>query len=99
MTGHARWLAHYDEGVPATLAPDPERTLLDCLDDLVRDRPEAAAVLFKGATLTWKALQRDSDALAVALAGLGAKRGDCIGLILPNCPQFLIVQFAIWKIG
>ena len=29
MTPAASWLAHYDAGVPATLAPYPDRTLLD----------------------------------------------------------------------
>lgn len=99
MAERAPWLAHYDPGVPATLGPYPQRTLLDSLADLARDRPDAAAVLFKGATRSWSDLQRESDALAVALAGLGAKRGDIVALLLPNCPQFLVAQFAIWKIG
>jgi hypothetical protein len=29
MTPSAPWLAHYDAGVPATLSPYPDRTLLD----------------------------------------------------------------------
>jgi long-chain acyl-CoA synthetase len=99
MAERAPWLAHYDPGVPATLEPYPNRTLLDSLTDLARERPDAPAVLFKGATITWSALERESDALAVALAGLGVKRGDRVALLLPNCPQFLVAQFAIWRIG
>ncbi len=99
MTGRAPWLAHYDTGVPASLAPYPERTSLDTLADLARERPDGAAVLFKGATITWSDLQRESDALAVALTELGATRGDCVALLLPNCPQFLIAELAIWKVG
>ena len=27
------------------------------------------------------------------------RRGDRVALLLPNCPQFFIAQFAAWKIG
>jgi long-chain acyl-CoA synthetase len=93
------WLAHYDEGVPPTLAPYPARTLLDYFDDSVRERPQQVALLYKGASLTYVELDRLSDALASAFKGLGVQRGDRIALLLPNCPQFFIAQYAAWKIG
>ena len=99
MTASAPWLAHYDEGVPATLAPYPSRTLVDYLADAARDRPRQAALLFKGAALTYSELDRLSDACAAAFRSLGVQRGDRIALLLPNCPQFLIAEFAAWKIG
>jgi hypothetical protein len=34
----ASWLEHYDEGMPATLGPYPERTLLDDLADAAAGR-------------------------------------------------------------
>jgi long-chain acyl-CoA synthetase len=95
----APWLAHYDTGVPHSLAPYPRRTLIDYLDDSARDRPDRPALLFKGATLTWRELARQSDACASALTALGIQRGDRVGLLLPNCPQFVIAQFGAWKIG
>jgi long-chain acyl-CoA synthetase len=99
MSGTAPWLAHYDEGVPATLAPYPNRTLVDYLADAARDRPQQAALLFKGARLTYGELDRLSDAGAAAFRFLGVGRGDRVALLLPNCPQFLIAEFAAWKIG
>jgi len=100
MTGLAApWLAHYDEGVPASLAPYPQRTLVDYLADAAGDRPQQAALLFKGATLTYRELDRLSSACAAAFRSLGVRRGDRVALLLPNCPQFLIAQFAAWKIG
>ena len=95
----APWLAHYDAGVPASLLPYPDRTLVDYLEDSARARPDRPAVLFKGATLTWREIERLSDACASAFAALGIARGDRIALLLPNCPQFLIAQFGAWKIG
>jgi long-chain acyl-CoA synthetase len=93
------WLAHYDPGVPHTLAPYPERTLLDYVSDSLRERPEHPAFLFKGRGFTLAELQRTSDAFAVALASLGVKRGDRVAAMLPNCPQFFIAELATWKLG
>ena len=95
----APWLAHYDPGVPPTLAPYPARTLLDCFADGVRARPDAPVLLFKGAALTHRQLDEEADAFAVALQKLGVKHGDRVALLLPNSPQFLVAQFAAWRLG
>jgi long-chain acyl-CoA synthetase len=94
-----QWLAHYDQGVPETLGPYPERTLPDDLAEAVAQRPEAPALLFKGRTISHGELDRRSDAFAAALAGLGVAKGDRVALLLPNCPQFLICELGAWKAG
>ncbi len=99
MSVDAPWLAHYDAGVPASVGPYPDRTLLDYLSDGARERPRHPALLFKGATITYGDLERLSDACAAAFASLGVRRGDRVALILPNCPQFFIAQFGAWKLG
>jgi long-chain acyl-CoA synthetase len=95
----APWLDHYDAGVPETLAPYPDRTLLDDVAEAVAQRPDAPAVLFKGRTVSHGELERASDAFAAALAGLGVAKGDRVALLLPNCPQFLICELGAWKAG
>jgi long-chain acyl-CoA synthetase len=99
MISAAPWLDHYDPGVPATLAPYPRRTLVDYLADAARERPDRPAILFKGSTVSWRALERLSDASAAAFEALGIRRGDRIALLLPNCPQFVIAEFGAWKVG
>ena len=94
-----QWLQHYDQGVPDTLSPYPDRTLLDDLAEAVAERPDAPALLFKGRTVTHGELDRLSDAFAAALAGLGVAPGDRVALLLPNCPQFLIGELGAWKAG
>jgi len=64
------WFSHYDEGVPRTLRPYPERTLLDYIADSARERPDHPALLFKGLRVSYGELERLSDAFAVSLAGL-----------------------------
>jgi long-chain acyl-CoA synthetase len=99
LTTGAPWLAHYDPGVPATLTPYPNRTLVDYVADAARNQPNSPALLFKGAKVTYGKLDRLSDACAAAFAALGITRGDRVGLLLPNCPQFFIAQFGAWKLG
>ncbi|MGE0448297.1 MAG: long-chain fatty acid--CoA ligase [Vicinamibacterales bacterium] len=98
-TTRAPWLAHYDRGVPDSLAPYPNKTLLDYVTELARSHSGAPALLFKGATMTWAELERDSDRFAAALAHLGVRRGDRVALLLPNCPQFFVAELAAWKLG
>jgi long-chain acyl-CoA synthetase len=93
------WLRHYDEGVPRTLRPYPERTLLDYIADSAREHPDSPALLFKGLRVTYGELERLSDAFAVALDGLGVKKGDRVALLLPNSPQFIIAEVGAWKAG
>ena len=93
------WLQGYDEGVPATLEPYPERTLVDYLSESARNWPDRPALLFKGSKISYRRLEEDSDAFAAALVAIGVKRGDRVALCLPNCPQFMVAEFAAWKAG
>jgi long-chain acyl-CoA synthetase len=99
MTDARLWLAHYDADVPATLAPYPERTLLDYLSETVRAHPDRPAIIFKGGRMSYAELEAESDAFAAALVASGLATGDRVALCLPNCPQFLIAEFGAWKAG
>ena len=99
MNPQTPWLGHYDPGVAPTLAPYPRRTLLDYVSESAARDPRHPAILFKGSTITYGALERLSDACAAAFTTLGIRRGDRIALVLPNCPQFLIAELGAWKIG
>jgi long-chain acyl-CoA synthetase len=99
MSRSAPWLDHYDADVPKTLGSYPNRTLLDYLDDAVREQPSAPALLFKGGAVSWADLDRLSDAFAAGLGSLGVAPGDRVALLLPNCPQFFIAELGAWKVG
>jgi len=93
------WLAQYDPDVARSLAPYPEKTLLDYLALLARQHGDRPALLFKGATVAYGQLARESDAFAAALAAHGVRPGDRVALVLPNAPQFFVAQFGAWKAG
>lgn len=93
------WLSHYDDDVPATLEPYPDRSLTDYLRDSATRWPDRPALLFKGSAVSYRQLDDQSNALAAALVSMGIERGDRVALCLPNCPQFLLAEFAAWKVG
>src|SRR5262249_54984132 len=51
------------------------------------------------ASLTFHDLKTQADALAGALARLGIVKGDRVGIMLPNCPQYIVASFAILRLG
>lgn len=93
------WHRNYDEGVPGTLHPYPERTLVDYLRETAEEWPRRTALLFKGASISYGDLERSSDRFANGLASMGILPEDRVALILPNSPQFIIAEVGAWKAG
>ena len=92
------WLKHYDYWVPHHVSY-PRRPLTEILDTSAIEVPDHAATAFFGATLTFGRLKVRSDRFATALAELGIVKGDRVGIMLPNCPQYIIAAFAILRHG
>src|SRR4051812_14152865 len=95
----SRWLANYDPDVPHSLEPYSDLTLLDYLRDASAKWPDKPALLFKGATVSYRRLDRESDTFAAALHAMGVKPGDRVAICLPNSPQFVVAEFGAWKVG
>jgi long-chain acyl-CoA synthetase len=77
----------------------PEVPLTRLLDDAAKDFPETEAIHFLGYTLTYRQLLDKVDRFASALTALGVRKGDRVGLVLPNCPQHVVAIFAAARIG
>jgi len=92
------WLRHYDYWVRSQLSY-PGRPLGDILNITAVERPDRPATQFLGAQLTFLDLKRRADALAASLAQLGIVKGDRVGIMLPNCPQYIIAAFAVLRLG
>jgi long-chain acyl-CoA synthetase len=93
------WLNNYDKGVPHTLQPYPDITLLDVIKENAAQGRGQAMIWFKGNTISYQKFVEYVELLARALAGLGVKKGDRVALMMPNCPQIIISQFAVWRAG
>jgi long-chain acyl-CoA synthetase len=92
------WLARYDEGVPHHI-DYPEVPLFHLLEEAARKYPDSPCTIFKGAKVSYREMNELTDRLAAGLASLGVKKGDRVGIFMPNTPQFVLAYFAILKLG
>ncbi|WKZ35544.1 MAG: long-chain fatty acid--CoA ligase [Anaerolineales bacterium] len=92
------WQKNYDRGVPFTIEY-PKAPLFYFLEEAARKYPDRACTIFKGAVVTYKEMNEISDRVAAALVDMGLKKGDRVGIFMPNTPQFVMVYYGILKAG
>ena len=92
------WLKHYDEGVPHSLEY-PDINLIELLQTSARQYPDTPCTIFKGGKISYSEMNERTDRLAAGLAALGVKKGDRVGIFMPNTPQFVMAYFGILKAG
>jgi long-chain acyl-CoA synthetase len=92
------WLAHYDKGVPHTIEY-PKVPLFYFLEETARKYPDRACTIFKGAVISYREMNALTDHMAAALVEMGVKKGDRVGMFMPNTPQFVIAYYGILKAG
>ncbi len=100
------WLKHYDKHVPPSI-DYPHIPLDRFLADSAARYPETTATVFGArvgsrvmdAGMSYRQLDAQVNRFAAGLQKLGIKKGDRVGIMLPNCPQFVIAAYAIWRIG
>jgi long-chain acyl-CoA synthetase len=92
------WLAHYDKGVPKTINY-PAVPIFHFLGESAKKYPDQPCTIFKGAAISFKEMDAITDKLAAGLAKIGVKKGDRVGIFIPNTPQFVMVYFGILKAG
>lgn len=92
------WLALYPEWLPHNVDSAASNALA-MFERILQTNAGAPAIHYFENTLTFRELDRSSDALAVGLAQRGVGRGDRVGVFLQNVPQYAISVLAIWKLG
>jgi len=92
------WQQNYDKGVPNTIEY-PKAPLFHFLEEAARKYPDRACTIFKGAVITYKEMNAITDRVAAALVDMGVKKGDRVGIFMPNTPQFVMVYYGILKAG
>ena len=95
---HRPWHDYYDEGIPSSLTY-PAVPIFHFLEDSAKKYPDKPCTIFKGAEISYKEMSKITDQLAAALVGLGVKKGDRVGILIPNTPQFVMAYFAVLKAG
>jgi long-chain acyl-CoA synthetase len=92
------WLVHYDKGVPQSIQYPPV-PIFHFLEESARKYPDQPCTIFKGENISFREMNAITDKLAAGLAGMGLKKGDRVGIFIPNTPQFVMAYFGILKAG
>jgi cyclohexanecarboxylate-CoA ligase len=82
-----------------------ERTVLDCLEDRLREQPDKVfvtdhnAMTGRSTSLSFRNLNRVSTRLAAGLSAHGISAGDVVAMQLPNWWEMLALHIACMRIG
>lgn len=96
------WLKSYKLGpykLEKSLAPYPIEPVFKALDQAAAKYPGQTAILFQDRAIKYSQLRILVDKFATALSEIGVIKGDRVCLFLPNCPEFIISDWAILKTG
>jgi long-chain acyl-CoA synthetase len=92
------WLAHYDQGVPPGI-DIPDISLVDLLEEAVEAYGNAACLTYAGRSMTYKQVSDQVRQIAAFFLEQGLKKGERVGIFLPNTPEFVISYYGILKAG
>jgi long-chain acyl-CoA synthetase len=92
------WLKSYPSHLNWEHAYEPS-AVGSLLDRTVSDYPGSTCTNFLGRKLTYAEISQLVDKAAAGLQRLGIVKGSKVGLMLPNCPTFIVHYFAALKLG
>ena len=93
------WKKSWDEGITDL---DPSRweiTYPDLVRSTFRDFPNKRALTFLGVDFTFGELDRYASRFARMLLSRGFKKGDVVGIDLPNIPEYVIAWLGSHRAG
>lgn len=93
------WLEHYQQGVPQEINPNEFSSLAHLFDESCRKHNHNIAYVNMGFKLSYSETDRLSKQFAAYLQQLGLKKGERVGIMMPNILQYPIVLFAILRAG
>jgi long-chain acyl-CoA synthetase len=76
-------------------------SLRELLERRVRETPDKVFLFSEadGRRYTYAEFDRAASAAAHGLAARGVAKGDVVGLLMPNSPEYIIAYFACFKLG
>jgi long-chain acyl-CoA synthetase len=98
MAFERSWHRHYPKNVPREIDFETV-TLPEALTRSAGRYPAQAALNLMGRALSYEGLESLVNRFARALLELGVEKGDRVGMLLPNIPQIVIANYAVFRIG
>jgi len=75
------------------------RTVPGLLDEMAARHPEREALVGGDQRYLYRALRDEVRAVAKGLHALGVRKGDKVGILMGNRPEWIIIDFAITMLG
>lgn len=92
------WHQQYDPEVPNSINI-PEIPFYQFLTQAAAETPDGICIQFNDVKITYAQANIMTDRLAHNMVALGLEKGDCVGICMPNIPQFVLLYFAALKAG
>ncbi|NLB61236.1 MAG: long-chain fatty acid--CoA ligase [Clostridiales bacterium] len=93
----APWLKNYGD-VPHTLTY-PDCTMVELIEEAAQKYPKYCAYEFMGTKRNYSQFISEIILCAKSLRAIGIRKNDVVTVAMPNCPQGIIVFYAINMIG
>jgi len=88
-----------DWGADLFSLPREQWTLGKLLTEKAERNRGKEFLLFQDQTFTFDQFEEKANQAANALTALGIKKGDKVGVLMLNCPEYLFLWFGICKVG
>lgn len=98
QTTNYPWLKSYPQEVDWHEVSQP-KPLYSLLEESAAHFAEKTLIDFLGKRYSYKEIEHLAARMARGLEQAGVKKGSKVGLLLPNCPLFVIAYFAIVRLG
>ncbi len=94
------WLKSYQDGVPAVIDAEKYSSLKELFEEACKEFSDRPAFVNMKRTLTYKELEKKSRAFSAYLQSvLKLKKGERVGLMMPNLLQYPVVLFGTLRAG
>jgi long-chain acyl-CoA synthetase len=93
------WTKSYDPGVTDLDPAQWETSYVEIVKPVFKKFPDKAAIAFMGVEVTFAELDRYANRFAHFLIASGLKKGDVVGINLPNIPEYVIAWLGILRAG
>lgn len=90
------WLSVYGDRIPERII---EGSLTEFLEEAAEKYPDHTALTQGERETSYRELLELTGRAAAALHETGVRRGDRVGLMLPNCPEYVVGFFGAMRIG
>jgi long-chain acyl-CoA synthetase len=97
--GERFWKRSWDEGMTDLDPSEFEATYIDMIRPIFEERPNKTALGYLGVDMTFGELDSYSNQFANMLLENGFRKGDIVGINLPNIPEYVIALIGTLKAG